>query len=170
MHRFDMKVFHAAVDEERRARSLSWVELAAEINKPFEHTTSIPISAGTLRDMPKKTSVTSAVVLQALRWLGRSPESFLSGRAGSARTDEKLPVSGPNRILRFDTQAMHAALDEKRRRDGMTWKQVAGELPGFTPNMLTNLANGPLIGFPRVMMIPQWLKCPAASFVRSRDR
>ena len=88
MHHFDMKAFHAAVDEERRARSLSWVELAAEINKPFEHTTSIPISAGTLRDMPKKTSVTSAVVLQALRWLGRSPEGFLSGRVGPAGADK----------------------------------------------------------------------------------
>jgi HlyD family secretion protein len=34
---------------------------------------------------------------------------------------------------------------------------------------LTNLATGPLIGFPRVMLIPQWLGVPAASFVRGRD-
>jgi hypothetical protein len=36
--------------------------------------------------------------------------------------------------------------------------------------MLTNLATGPLIGFPRVMMIPQWLGLPAANFVRECSR
>jgi hypothetical protein len=65
---------------------------------------------------------------------------------------------------------MHAALDAQRLKRGMKWKQVAGELPGFTETMLTNLANGPLIGFPRVMMITQWLGRPAASFVRDHGR
>jgi hypothetical protein len=64
---------------------------------------------------------------------------------------------------------MHAALNAERLRRQMTWKQVATELPGFTESMLTNLATGPLIGFPRVMSIPQWLGVPAASFVRERD-
>jgi hypothetical protein len=31
---------------------------------------------------------------------------------------------------------------------GIAWKQVADELPGFTESMLTNLATGPLLGFP----------------------
>ncbi|MFP5234769.1 MAG: hypothetical protein ACLGSD_02620 [Acidobacteriota bacterium] len=66
----------------------------------------------------------------------------------------------------FDTKALHAALDAERCRRGLTWKQVAGELPGFTPAMLTNLATGPLIGFPRVMLLTQWVRRPAASFVR----
>jgi hypothetical protein len=39
-------------------------------------------------------------------------------------------------------------------------------LPGFTESMLTNLSTGPLIGFPRVMILTQWLGRPAASFVR----
>ena len=61
-------------------------------------------------------------------------------------------------------------LDAERIKRGMGWKQVAGELPGFTASMLTNLGTGPLIGFPRVMMITQWLGRPAASFVRDHDR
>lgn len=165
---FDMKGLYAAMDAERQARRLSWTELTAEINEPFRGATSIPISVATIRDMPAKRSVTSAVVLQVLRWLGRIPESFLSGRDAETTADKALPLGGPCRILRFDTRAMHAALDAERVRRHLTWKQVAAEVPGFTVSMLTNLATGPLIGFPRVMMIPQWLGVPAATFVRER--
>jgi hypothetical protein len=62
------------------------------------------------------------------------------------------------------------ALDAERLKRGMKWKQGAEELPGFTESMLTNLAKGPLIGFPRVMLITQWVGRPAASFVRDHDR
>ena len=167
---FDMNALQSALDAERRARHLSWTELASEINEPFSGTSSIPISVATIRNMHAKRSVTSAVVLQILRWLGRTPESFLAGRNIEAAASEMLPTTGPSRILRFDTRAMHAALNAERVRRGMTWRQTADELPGFTESMLTNLAAGPLIGFPRVMMITQWLCRPAASFVRDRGR
>ncbi len=166
LRNFDMKALHAALDAARRARRLSWVELTAEINKPFDGTSSIPVAVATIRDMQDKRSVTSAVVLQILRWLGRTPESFLSGRDVAPEVYETLPDPGPSRILRFDTRAMYAALNEERIERGMKWRQVADKLPGFTESMLTNLATGPLIGFPRVMMITQWLCRPAASFVR----
>jgi hypothetical protein len=52
----------------------------------------------------------------------------------------------------------------------MTWRQLAQELPGFTESMLTNLASGPAIGFPRVMRITQWLNRAAATFMRGCDR
>jgi hypothetical protein len=170
LHRFDMKRLHATLDAERAARGLSWIELTAEINKPFVGTPSIPISVATLRGMPAKSSVTSAVVLQVLRWLRRTPESFLTERNAAPEADEMLPEPGRSRILRFDTPALYAALDAERRAREMTWKQVASELPGFTASMLTNLSAGPLIGFPRVMMLTQWLCRPAASFVRDRPR
>jgi hypothetical protein len=170
MHTFDLRALHAALDDERRARDLSWVELAADINKPFKGTTSIPINVSTIKNMSKKSSVTSAVVLQVLRWLDRSPESFLSGRLVQPNVDERLPDAGVTRILRFDTRAIYAAVDDERRRQNLTWKQLVAELPGFTQSMIANLAEGPLIGFPRVMIITQWLNCPAATFVRARTR
>ncbi|HEY1501227.1 MAG TPA: hypothetical protein VGF88_16760 [Acidobacteriaceae bacterium] len=170
MNLFNMRAFHAALDEQRRARGLSWTQLATEINRPFESTPSIPISPGTFRDMLKKRSITSAVVLQALRWMKRTPESFLSGPARSASPDERLPETGLDRILRFDTRAIYEALLQERLRRGLTWQQVADELPGFTASMLTNLASGPLIGFPRVVTLTQWLGRPAAAFVRARSR
>ena len=166
MLKFDLHALQAALDDERRARKLTWDQLAAEVSEPFKHTPSIPISVGTLRTMTTKRSVTSAVVLQVLRWLRRTPESFLIGRDSAPAPGEELPETRPGQILRFDTAAVHAALDAKRRERGMTWKEVAGEIRGFTPGMLTNLAKGPLIGFPRVMALPQWLGRPAADFVR----
>jgi hypothetical protein len=165
-----MKRFHATLDVERSARGLSWIELTAEINKPFAGTPSIPISVATIRGVSTKSSVTSAVVLQVLRWLHRTPESFLAGRNAAPEAEETLPDPGRSRILRFDTRALYAALDAERRERGLTWKQAAGELPGFTESMLTNLSTGPLIGFPRVMTLTQWLRRPAASFVRDQPR
>jgi hypothetical protein len=160
----------AALDAERRARGLSWTDLSAEINNPFDGTPSIPISLATIRGMSTKSSVTSAVVLQVLRWLQRTPESFLAGRDAAPAAGEALPDPGPCRILRFDTRMLYAAIDDERRARGLTWKQTAGELPGFTASMLTNLATGPLIGFPRVMMLTQWLRRPAVGFVRDHPR
>jgi hypothetical protein len=57
---FNMRAFHAALDEQRRARGLSWTPLASEINRPFESAPSIPISPGTFREMLKKRSVTKS--------------------------------------------------------------------------------------------------------------
>jgi hypothetical protein len=65
--------------------------------------------------MTTKRSVTSAVLLQALRWLRRTPESFLAGRDQAPSPGEALPVAGHSQILRFDTAAIHAALDAKRK-------------------------------------------------------
>lgn len=120
--------------------------------------------------MAARRSVTSGVVLQILSWLGRTPESFLSGSHSAPVGGEALPESGPARILRFDTRAMYDALDAERLKRGMAWKQVAAEMPGFTESMLRNLGTGPLIGFPRVMIITQWVARPAASFVRVCSR
>lgn len=120
--------------------------------------------------MLKKRSVASAVVLQVLRWLRRTPESFLSGSSRNDSPDEQLPDAGLDRILRFDTRALYDALQQERLKRRLTWQQIAAELPGFSPSMLTNLASGPLIGFPRVMSLTQWLGRPVADFVRARSR
>jgi hypothetical protein len=164
-----MPALCAALDEARIGRGLSWNDVVAQINAPFKFVPSIPINISTIRGMGGKASVTSAVVLQVLRWLGRSPESFLAGRSAPPIAAEALPDVGAQRILRFDTKAIHAALDDERRARGLAWRQVAAELPGFKEGMLTNLATGPAIGFPRVMRITQWLGRPAAEFVRGYD-
>jgi hypothetical protein len=166
LRRFDIDGLQAALDAERLARGLNWSALTDEINAPFRDLPSRPISVTTIKTLQEKRSVTSAVVLQVLRWLGRTPESFLKGRVEPPSDDEALPAAGLAQVLRFDTKAMHAALDEERIRRELSWRATAAALPGFSEGMLRNLARGPLIGFPRVMMIPQWLGRPAARFVR----
>ncbi len=171
MRSFDMQVFHSTLDEERRSCGLSWEAMVDQINQPFVGTTSIPISVGTIRGMLKKRSVTSAVVLQALRWLSRSPESFLSPVAqGDEDVANLLPEPGSGRILRLDTTKLFHALDARRLQRDMTWRQVAEELPSFRESMLRNLKTGPLIGFPRVMELTQWTGLPAVTFVRDTAR
>ncbi len=99
LRNFDMQGLHAALYASRLARGLSWAALVAEINKPFEGTPSIPISVSTVRGIGKKSSVTSAVVLQIFRWLGRTPESFLLGSDAAPQASEILRDPGPSRIL-----------------------------------------------------------------------
>jgi hypothetical protein len=111
----------------------------------------------------------SAVVLQVLRWLRRTPENFLAGCDQAPAPGEALPEAGSDQIMRFDTAALYAALDVKRREQGLSWNGVAKEMGGLTPSMLTNLTTGSLIGFPRVMVLTQWLGRPAADFVRARS-
>jgi hypothetical protein len=81
-----------------------------------------------------------------------------------------LPDPGPSRILRFDTRALYTALEARRLEQGLSWKELAGHLPGFSESTLKNLSTGPLIGFPHVMLLTQWLGRSAASFVRDRAR
>jgi hypothetical protein len=90
----------------------------------------------------------------------------LFSQAARAARGSRSAVSGAS----AKTAAIHAALDAKRRERGMTWREAAKQKPGFTPSMLTNLAKGPLIGFPRVMTLTQWLGRPAADFVRARSK
>jgi hypothetical protein len=109
-------------------------------------------------------SLSLRVVLQVLRWLGRSPESFVPGlRETPARA---LPDDDTGRPA-LDTRAIYLAMNDRRAARELTWRDVADELgPGFTPGMLTRLADGTGIGFPRVMRIFQWLERPAAEFTR----
>ncbi len=116
LHRFDLQRLLATLDAERQARGLSWVRLTTEINKPFAGTSSIPVSLATIRGIGSKSSVTSAVVLQILRWLRRTPESFLAAGEVAPQAEETLPDPGPLRILR--TRALHTALDAERRKRG----------------------------------------------------
>jgi hypothetical protein len=164
---FDLVGLYAALNAEREARELSWAALMAEINTPFRHLPSRPIATSTVRSMPARPTVTSAVVLQVLRWLGRTPESFLPGTASTARAT-RLPDAGTSQVLRVDTRLLFAALDERRAARGLTWKQVARDLR-CGQGQLTNLVSGPLIGVPQLTRITQWLGEPVARFVRAYD-
>jgi Helix-turn-helix len=102
--------------------------------------------------------------LQLLLWLHRTPESFVPGHPSPVTPDKILPEPSPDRRLRWDVPALHAALNQKRQERGMTWKQVADEIGGCTPATLTGLATGRHISFPQAMRLVAWLDRPAVSF------
>ena len=135
--KFDLQRLHEALDEACCARGLSWAALAAEINDPFAGTPSIPVSLSTLRNMPKKISVTSAVVLQVLRWLKRTPESFLSGKDTGIVTDKKmawLRQKRHERLLFKSVQEIAYPISQARR----------GEAPGRmrVPRVVSGVPTG----------------------------
>ena len=166
---FDVDVLYAALDAQRRSRALSWRGVVREMAGLPRNATAGGISASTLSGLRKRRAVEGDGVLQMLRWLGRTPESFVPGHPAPTR-DAALPAVAPGRILRFDTRAIHAALDARRIARCIAWSDVAREIGGIAPACLTRLSKGGRTGFPHVMRIVRWLGRPAASFTRASLR
>jgi hypothetical protein len=108
---FDAGALYAALDDKRTQSGLSWQgvanqlwELSSDLN---ERRSDHPISASTLTNMAKKPRTSCQHALFMLRWLERTPESFLAGangasKSGAADSDPDriaLPAAGPDRRL-----------------------------------------------------------------------
>lgn len=104
-----------------------------------------------------------------LLWLRRTPESFVPGMTDPGSATFRRPRLARAQILRWDSRALFAALDEQRLERRLTWTAVAREVGGFTPSMLTNLSKGGRVWFPGVMRLVRWLGRPAAGFTRVAD-
>ena len=167
---FDVAALHAALDEARQARGLTWPQLAREISGVFKGSFATPISPSTLTGMRDRRQIEADGVLQMLIWLKRTPESFVPGCNATARESLALPSVRPDQILRFDARAIYAALEGRRVERGITWAQVAGEIGGFRAAGLRRLAKGGRVGFPSVMRIARWLGRPAESLTHAVDR
>jgi hypothetical protein len=165
---FDIAAFYAALDDQRTTLGLSWPavahqlwELSSELNaRRRDH----PISPSTLTNMASNPRISCQHALFMLRWLGRSPESFLQGATGD---DERfaLPMAGPDRRLRWALKLLYASMDEKRRQDGLTWRALAPVLH-CSPNQLTGLRTAKFAtNMDLAMRIVQWIGRPAADFV-----
>jgi hypothetical protein len=164
MKDFDLAALSEALDARRCELGLTWQELAVQATDRPSRRSSRRISASTFKGLSRRGSVKDTVVLQALRWLGRSPESFVPGLRETP--EHALPANETGRPA-LDTRAIYQVMNDRRTSRELTWRGVADELgPGFSPGMLTRLAGGTGIGFPRVMRIFQWLERPVAEFTR----
>lgn len=105
--------------------------------------------------------------LVLLRWIRRVPEDFTVGAIVDVG-DTRLPEVGPDRRLRWDLGALHAALNEHRQEQGLTWAALAGTLD-CTPNRLTNLKTARPADMGLVMGVTQRIGQPAARFIRASD-
>ena len=185
MRSFDVEALYAALDDKRTQLGLSWQgvatqlwELSSDLN---ERRSDHPISPSTLTNMAKNPRTSCQHALFMLRWLGRTPESFLAGANDDDQDDDEgpgsndahgddpdrfaLPAAGPDRRLRWALKLLYASMDEKRRQDGLTWPALAATL-GCSPNQLTGLRTAKFAtGMDLAMRIVQWLGRPAADFV-----
>lgn len=168
IRRFDAGALYLALDARRTELGLSWNgvadqmwELSSELNdRRRDH----PISPSTLVGMAQKPRTSCQHALFMLRWLGRTPESFLRGANAE---DERfaLPHAGPDRRLRWDLTLLYSSMDERRRQERLTWPALAAVLE-CTPHQLTGLRTAKFAtGMDLAMRIVQWLGRPAADFV-----
>lgn len=162
MEGFDVDAYYTAIDHERQHRQLTWAGLVRELNAPFAHRPDIPpIAASTITGMRFRGGLNGNIVVHVLMWLGQTPEDFTPGHpvAGTA-----LPPLTPGRLPRWDAEALHRAVDQRRQQHGLTWVGLATELgPFFTPATLRSVRKG--VGFPHVMKLLAWLDRPAGDFV-----
>jgi hypothetical protein len=166
---FDFTAFVDAFDAERLARGLSWYEFAEELweqsidlnaRRPQDHCPC----GGALGRLRARGAASCQYALFMLRWLDRAPEDFLTGPVRDVG-DTRLPQAGPDSRLRWDLGALHTELDDRRRREGLTWARLAAEI-GCTPGRLTNLRTARLADMELAMRVTQWLSRPATAFIQ----
>jgi hypothetical protein len=119
------------------------------------------VSAGVIKNLEqgKPTSCQHATGL--LRWLGRTPESFVPGAEDSGAC--ALPDVGPFAI-RWSMQKLWDGVDAQREERGLSWDDVATQLewPG-----VKTFARDITYGIPMdlAMRVTQWIGAPAATFM-----
>ena len=154
MHRdFDLVALHSALDARRTELGLGWADVG----------TTLGISPGTLRGLGTRDRAEGDGVLRVVGWLGRTPESFVPGRAPGS---SEAPLPGMANTLRFDARALYAALDAERATRGLTWREIAVASGAGSAASLTRLRHGGRVMFPEIMRVLAWLGAPAARFVR----
>jgi hypothetical protein len=169
---FDGRALFAALDAKRQAEGLSWPGAATAIwdmapmlnaGRAARGLTNHPISPSTLQSLGKRGGTSCQHALFFLRWLARTPESFLVGAGLDAGAP--LPACGLDRRPRWDLKALHAGLNEARGDRGATWAQAAQDLR-CQPGQLTGLKTARFAtGMGLAMRITQWVGRPAADFV-----
>ena len=162
---FSLQALYAALDAQRQERGYSWSRATREM---VQHGKRHPLSPSTVKGMRTKAVAEADGVLAMLRWLGRSPESFLQTSNPAAARSACLPDIPSGKVLRFDTSRIYAALDSRRLERKMTWAQVAEEV-GLGVSTLTHLAKGGRTSFPGVMRVMQWLGEQSACFMYASD-
>src|SRR5262245_26035308 len=165
---FDARGLYEAIEAQRIQRGLSWRQVADEIwNQSAElnqRRRDHPISVSTLTGIAQRGDCTCQHALFVLRWLGRTPESFLSPSPNDS-ADSALPSVGPDERLRWDLPALYEALNARRVERQLTWQELARRLR-CTANQLTGIRKARFaIRMTLAMRIVQWLEQPAGRFI-----
>jgi hypothetical protein len=164
---FDAAALFEALDQQRTERNLSWQGAASQI---WEMSSALnaqrgdhPISASTLKFLGDRGATSCQHALFILRWLDRTPESFLKGASKDAGVP--LPPASDAQRPRWNLLHLYEVLNATRQEEGLTWQQVAKELH-CTTHQLTGLRTAKFaIDMALAMRIVQWLARPASDFI-----
>jgi hypothetical protein len=160
-----------ALDAQRRARGLSWRQVAGEIRDQSagvharQGAAAHPLSPATLTGLRTRNEVGCQHALGMLRWLGQAPESFVLGSKTDPAT-ARLPSAGPERRLRWDMPKLAAAVDAERRRQRLTWPEVASAT-GCSASQVAGLRRVRYgVSMRTAMRVVAWLGQPPTSSTR----
>jgi hypothetical protein len=166
---FDFAAFIDALDTERRARELSWFELADELwDQSSELNAQLldhPLCGGAVSRLGARGETSCQYALFMFRWLDRAPEEFLTGPTVDVG-DIRLPAPGPGSRLRWDLNLLYTAVNAYRQEHRLTWTELA-RIIGCTPSRLTNLRTARMADLGLTMRLTQLLTRPAADFVHA---
>src|SRR5262245_26696156 len=115
---FSLRALYDALDARRKERGLTWTGVMREVNRFI--TTGHPVATATITSLKTKAVAEGDGVLQFLLWLGRSPESFMPGFVDADAERFQLRQLPLHQILRWDSKALHAALNEQREARHMS--------------------------------------------------
>lgn len=68
-------------------------------------------------------------------------------------------------MKRFNSKALYAALDKKRRLRELSWAQMAAEI-GISVSTITRTQNGGRLEVDGMLAMVDWLGVPVETFVR----
>jgi hypothetical protein len=162
---FDAIAMYEAMDAERARRGLSWSAVARELAESGNLGIAVgqhPISPSTITGIAKRGDTTCQHALFFLRWLGRTPESFIETPSVSGR---EFPSVGSGLRFRWNLSMLYEALNVRRKERALSWADTARELR-CSESQLTGIRTAKYaIGMRLAMRITQWLGRPAADFV-----
>jgi hypothetical protein len=155
---FKPKALLAALDAQRMARRMTWPEVAHALG----------IASGAILELPEREVLETDDILQMTRWLGLNIESFVGEARDRAPGPDPGDVRSSGRRLRFDNAALFAALDARRRAEGLTWPQVSEAIGAkrATPFMLAGLHRASRIDLYTMLAIIHWLDQHSSRFTR----
>lgn len=151
----DVEALRAAVDAERVARGMSWVDLARQVQIP------------TIRNMGVGGRIQADVVVLLLQWLGMQCDEFVVRPGGGAApwaARHHLPKPPPL-FARFDSIALHESLSRVREARQLTWQQVATEL-GTTTSVIARLKKGGRVDAQLMVAAAEWAQTPVESMLQ----
>lgn len=169
---FDAIAMYGAMDRRRIERGLSWRQvldqiwdLSADLNRRrADH----PIAASTITGIAKRGDTTCQHALFFLRWLERTPESFLVHPPADDGYGA-LPPAGTDKRLRWDLAALYGALNDRRQERRLTWRELARAIR-CSEHQLTGIRTARYaIGMRLAMRIVVWLERPAADFIHAAE-